>query len=232
MGIIVQSQHICCSCALSLLTLFSSIFARAIHKTKIYLCADSANRNENENFIFHRQEWKWKNVSQQESDVHETRENKRNASQSRINFNIQNNFLCFFSFFSWLVSSISSDVAVICYGRRCLYVFFRGFSLFCWRTNAAAADVATTDQPQVTLQLGSTLNPDDIKEGDDVYFECQIKANPKEHRITWWHDVSTCTLFHCVFSTHFRLCVCMCVRFIIRKNLNLLCVRRNLFAFV
>lgn len=46
------------------------------------------------------------------------------------------------------------------------------------------------DQPQVNLQLGSTLNPDDIKEGDDVYFECHIKANPKENRITWWHDVS------------------------------------------
>ncbi|CRK88280.1 CLUMA_CG002059, isoform B [Clunio marinus] len=42
--------------------------------------------------------------------------------------------------------------------------------------------------PQVTLSLGSTLNPDDIKEGDDVYFECNIKANPKEHRITWSHD--------------------------------------------
>ncbi|XP_055627743.1 uncharacterized protein LOC129769468 [Toxorhynchites rutilus septentrionalis] len=42
--------------------------------------------------------------------------------------------------------------------------------------------------PQVTLSLGSTLNPDDIKEGDDVYFECHIKANPREHRITWSHD--------------------------------------------
>lgn len=48
------------------------------------------------------------------------------------------------------------------------------------------------DPPQVTLSLGSTLNPDDIKEGDDVYFECHIKANPKEHRITWSHDVSVC----------------------------------------
>lgn len=46
-----------------------------------------------------------------------------------------------------------------------------------------------SDSPQVTLSLGSTLNPDDIKEGDDVYFECHIKANPKEHRITWSHDV-------------------------------------------
>uniref|UniRef100_A0A182VEK5 Ig-like domain-containing protein n=1 Tax=Anopheles merus TaxID=30066 RepID=A0A182VEK5_ANOME len=44
--------------------------------------------------------------------------------------------------------------------------------------------------PQVTLSLGSTLNPDDIKEGDDVYFECHIKANPREHRITWSHDIN------------------------------------------
>lgn len=42
----------------------------------------------------------------------------------------------------------------------------------------------------MTLSLGSTLKADEIKEGDDVYFECHIKANPKEHRITWSHDVS------------------------------------------
>lgn len=47
-----------------------------------------------------------------------------------------------------------------------------------------------SDPPQVTLSLGSTLRPDDIKEGDDVYFECHIKSNPKEHRIMWSHDVS------------------------------------------
>lgn len=46
------------------------------------------------------------------------------------------------------------------------------------------------DPPQVNLHLGSTLNPEDIKEGDDVYFECIIKANPRQHRITWFHDVS------------------------------------------
>jgi len=49
---------------------------------------------------------------------------------------------------------------------------------------------AFSDPPQVTLSLGSTLRPDDIKEGDDVYFECHIKSNPKEHRIMWSHDVS------------------------------------------
>ncbi|CAG9789232.1 unnamed protein product [Diatraea saccharalis] len=42
--------------------------------------------------------------------------------------------------------------------------------------------------PLVLLNLGSTLNPDEIKEGDDVYFECNVKANPKEHRISWFHN--------------------------------------------
>ncbi|KOB76275.1 Protein turtle-like protein A [Operophtera brumata] len=43
--------------------------------------------------------------------------------------------------------------------------------------------------PLVVLTLGSTLNPHDIKEGDDVYFECNIRANPREHRISWYHNV-------------------------------------------
>ncbi|XP_072929972.1 neural cell adhesion molecule 1-like [Epargyreus clarus] len=42
--------------------------------------------------------------------------------------------------------------------------------------------------PLVTLTLGSTLNPNDIKEGDDVYFECNVRANPREHRISWYHN--------------------------------------------
>ncbi|XP_073950537.1 neural cell adhesion molecule 1-like isoform X1 [Choristoneura fumiferana] len=42
--------------------------------------------------------------------------------------------------------------------------------------------------PLVTLTLGSTLNPHDIKEGDDVYFECNVRANPREHRISWFHN--------------------------------------------
>ncbi|XP_048486123.1 hemicentin-2 [Plutella xylostella] len=42
--------------------------------------------------------------------------------------------------------------------------------------------------PIVTLTLGSTLNPHDIKEGDDVYFECIVRANPREHRISWYHN--------------------------------------------
>ncbi|XP_043273728.1 hemicentin-1-like isoform X2 [Venturia canescens] len=42
--------------------------------------------------------------------------------------------------------------------------------------------------PVVSLSLGSTLNPEDIKEGDDVYFECHIKTNPPRSRLTWMHN--------------------------------------------
>ncbi|KOB78250.1 Uncharacterized protein OBRU01_02793, partial [Operophtera brumata] len=42
--------------------------------------------------------------------------------------------------------------------------------------------------PVVDLRMGSNLNPDEIKEGDDVYFECTVKANPKTHRLVWFHD--------------------------------------------
>lgn len=49
--------------------------------------------------------------------------------------------------------------------------------------------------PIVTLKMGSSLNPDDIKEGDGVYFECQVKANPKPYKLTWYHDVSAGTFF-------------------------------------
>ncbi|KAF5299772.1 hypothetical protein FQA39_LY11442 [Lamprigera yunnana] len=59
--------------------------------------------------------------------------------------------------------------------------------------------------PQVSLHLGSTLNPGDIKEGDDVYFECNIRANPKEHKIMWFHDrglVSQNMSSGVIISTH------------------------------
>ncbi|KAJ8873852.1 hypothetical protein PR048_024688 [Dryococelus australis] len=44
------------------------------------------------------------------------------------------------------------------------------------------------DPPIVSLRLGDTLNPDDIKEGDDVYFECHVKANPPWRKLSWMHN--------------------------------------------
>ncbi|XP_012276028.1 hemicentin-2 [Orussus abietinus] len=42
--------------------------------------------------------------------------------------------------------------------------------------------------PKVQLHLGSTLNAENIKESDDVYFECKVRANPEHHKITWKHN--------------------------------------------
>ncbi|KAL9897612.1 sidestep IV transmembrane protein isoform 2-T23 [Glossina fuscipes fuscipes] len=43
-------------------------------------------------------------------------------------------------------------------------------------------------QPTTHLKMGSSLNPDDIKEGDDVYFECVIQSNPKPYKMSWFHN--------------------------------------------
>ncbi|XP_065084248.1 protein turtle homolog A-like [Ochlerotatus camptorhynchus] len=42
--------------------------------------------------------------------------------------------------------------------------------------------------PIVSLRLGSTLSADDIKDGDDVYFECHVQANPPWRKLHWLHD--------------------------------------------
>ena len=49
-----------------------------------------------------------------------------------------------------------------------------------------------SDAPQLWLSLGQNLAEDKIKEGDDVYFDCEINANPKTGKITWKHNVSVC----------------------------------------
>ncbi|XP_070166329.1 protein turtle homolog A isoform X2 [Polyergus mexicanus] len=50
--------------------------------------------------------------------------------------------------------------------------------------------------PKVQLHLGSTLNAENIKEGDDVYFECKVRANPEHHKITWRHNGAVLTQNH------------------------------------
>lgn len=58
-------------------------------------------------------------------------------------------------------------------------------------------------EPIVRLQMGSTLNPDDIKEGDDVYFECDVDANPKAYKLAWFKDVS-CIFFYTLSTLLFE----------------------------
>ncbi|KAK7068112.1 hypothetical protein SK128_027626 [Halocaridina rubra] len=42
--------------------------------------------------------------------------------------------------------------------------------------------------PRLSLAAGHNLDMEDIKEGDDVYFECGIKANPKVYKVQWFHN--------------------------------------------
>lgn len=62
--------------------------------------------------------------------------------------------------------------------------------------------------PVVTLKMGSSLNPDDIKEGDGVYFECTIRSNPKPYKMAWYHDVSIKKFYHLNGKLIFVLFVC------------------------
>lgn len=45
-----------------------------------------------------------------------------------------------------------------------------------------------SDAPVVSIKLGSSLKANDINEGDDVYFECDIQANPKFYKLLWFKD--------------------------------------------
>ncbi|XP_042874392.1 hemicentin-1-like [Penaeus japonicus] len=42
--------------------------------------------------------------------------------------------------------------------------------------------------PTVTASLGRSLNPELLKEGDDVYFTCTVDANPPASTIIWYHE--------------------------------------------
>ena len=42
---------------------------------------------------------------------------------------------------------------------------------------------------ELELTFGSSLNASNIKEGDDVYFECAVQASPAPYKITWRHNV-------------------------------------------
>ncbi|XP_014240032.1 nephrin-like [Cimex lectularius] len=42
--------------------------------------------------------------------------------------------------------------------------------------------------PVVSLELGSNINGSWIREGVDVYFECNVKANPWVYKVSWRHN--------------------------------------------
>lgn len=46
-----------------------------------------------------------------------------------------------------------------------------------------------TDVPLAVVTFGRSLNPKNILEGADVYFECHVKSNPPFYNITWRNNV-------------------------------------------
>lgn len=54
-----------------------------------------------------------------------------------------------------------------------------------------------TDVPMASMHLGSKMNPNDIEEGDDVYFGCEVDANPPAYKVVWEHNVSKGVVFIC-----------------------------------
>uniref|UniRef100_A0A182PUR7 Ig-like domain-containing protein n=1 Tax=Anopheles epiroticus TaxID=199890 RepID=A0A182PUR7_9DIPT len=47
--------------------------------------------------------------------------------------------------------------------------------------------------PDATVRLGSSLDPDAIREGTDVYFDCIVKAHPAVYKVEWKHNNKTLT---------------------------------------
>ena len=44
------------------------------------------------------------------------------------------------------------------------------------------------DVPQLSLRLGSKLRHSHIQEGNDVYFDCNVRAHPWATEIRWWFE--------------------------------------------
>lgn len=46
-----------------------------------------------------------------------------------------------------------------------------------------------SDKPKVAISFGRNINANQIKEGDDVYFECNIMSYPKADKVSWMKNV-------------------------------------------
>ncbi len=45
------------------------------------------------------------------------------------------------------------------------------------------------DPPILSLRLGTNLDGSNVREGDDVYFECDVHARPSTDKIKWTLNV-------------------------------------------
>ena len=60
-----------------------------------------------------------------------------------------------------------------------------------WRCTKIISVVFVSDIPVTRVSFGRSLNPKNIVEGADVYFECHVRSNPHFYNITWRHNVSS-----------------------------------------
>ena len=61
---------------------------------------------------------------------------------------------------------------------------------------------SSSDPPKVKLKLGNGLDRDRISEGQDVYMDCDIRANPPIYKVEWLHNVSTYTFMSQLCQNH------------------------------
>ena len=77
-------------------------------------------------------------------------------------------------------SAVTSIPFIVSLNLSC-FLFFFSFSYL-------LSLVKTTDIPQLSLRLGSKLRHSHIQEGNDVYFDCNVRANPWVTEIRWWFE--------------------------------------------
>lgn len=67
-----------------------------------------------------------------------------------------------------------------------------------------------SDVPVVSLEFGTNQQSisSGIKEGADVYFECNIKANPWVYKVNWKQNVSFSFLLLCFWNYLFKWLFC------------------------
>ncbi|XP_044744983.1 nephrin-like [Coccinella septempunctata] len=61
-------------------------------------------------------------------------------------------------------------------------------TLLAYRILEDSIKLNVTYMPQTTIYLGKNLKAEYIQEGHDVYFECEVDANPASNKLMWFHN--------------------------------------------
>ena len=84
-----------------------------------------------------------------------------------------------------------------------------------------------SDLPIVSLQFGTILKPDSIKEGDDIYFECIVEARPTSSHIDWFINVSIISSYKYYIKNLYSQTVMLITGL---NNQGLYCIPYDLFC--